>query len=309
MRNRELFKQKVFFVDSTTGEVISEYENAYTSVPQRTTVDVPDALHQRYDYLTEPIDCPYGEKGVDDEPGVCIPASVREEISNQRKERISLQFGPFYWLRITRGKIFRPDCDPAALARAFYVGVHNFLGDRFDPARLGIKHGVKKAIKELSDTELFVGDISPENFNRNIMWRGRIGDVTDGLCGKLFECQYKSAMELNGPNKHRQIGRIVQLIPFVHRYTNILCKDSKSASFDFGSQFTKKDVSDLFGVSPKNSCRFMNELLELKFMRNGREYPVMYEAAYGDQRVFCINHRFYYAADILQGDHICVPAM
>ena len=310
MRNRELFKQKVFFVDATTGEVVGEYENAYTSVPQCTTVDVPDELHKRYDYLSGPGDCPYDDRPNEyNEPDLYIPESIKEEILNQRKERMSYQFGSFYWVRMKRGELFHPDCDPAALSRAFYVGVHNFLGDLFDPGKLGIKHGVKKVVKELGATGLFDGDVSPDNFKRNIMWRGKIGDVANGLCGKLFDSQYKSAMELNGANKHRQLGRILQLLPFAHRYTNILCKDSKSMSFDYGSQFTKKGISDMFGVSPKNSCRFVNELLELKFMRNGREYPVMYEAAYGDQQVLCINHRFYYAADILQGDYIAVPTM
>lgn len=310
MENRELFKQKVFFVDATTGEIVGEYENTYTSIPQCTTVDVPDELHRRFDYLSEPEHCPYEEAQDDDgDLSIYVPDYLREEISNQKKDRISLKFGPFFWVRMKKWELFRPDCDPAALARAFYVGVHNFLGDQFDPGKLGIKHGAKKVVKELSQTGLFENNVSPENFKRDIMWRGRIGDVSNGLCGKLFEFQYKSAIEMNGANKHRQIGRILQLLPFVHQYTNILCKGDGADAFDCGSQLTKKDVSDLLRIDTTHSTRLMNELLDLKFMHGGREYPVLYEAVYGKQQVFCIHPQFYYAANILEGDHIFVPTM
>lgn len=301
MGNAEQFEKTEVWRDVVDGSIVYQKTETFDQIPYEIRQKIDFSQRGRSGYRPAPQS--------DDEIGDIIAPSKSIQSGIKKRDYMVLEFGPFFWVRFQKYSLFMKDCNPALLARAFYVGVHNSKWDVFDYRKIGVKGRPSKVMDALQETGLFDGHPDPESFKQHVMWRGKIGDVSNGRCGKLFANQYKSAVESTPPKRHVYIGRIIQLIPFVNLYTNVLCPGDQIGIKNHEEYLRKTDIATLFGVSKTHSYELVDKLCEISFTRNGKKEPVVYQATYGAKKVLCINPHFYYAADILKGDHIFVPKM
>lgn len=302
MQNSELFKRVQMWIDVSTGEVLTQSERLYSELPGEMVNVI--RTHDSHGSMASGDGETVIDNATSDEPDADMHGA-EARCFGQKKGKLKYEFGSFYCVNISRGSLFMGDKDPAAVARSFFIGVHD--GDDFDPRSLGLKSSARIAVQSLVETGLFHGYVSPETFDRSVMWKWKKGGSTTKLYGKLFEESLKSAVELTVPRQHANIGRLIQLLPYANKYTNILCRADRTECLNHKGYLNRRSIAGLFGVEASNSSRFVNNLLGVKFKLKGKEYSILYSTTYDGKQVFCINPRFWYAANMLRGDHILVP--
>lgn len=301
MGSEDQFEKKVIWTNKENNIIVYEHTETFDSLPDDIRAK-SSCVFYRQNSLKD------GEEASDYKKHNDF--SSNEQHKNQKKEKLLSEFGVFHWVRAhTQKGLFMDGCNPALLARAFYIGLHNRKFDDFDYRKIGVKGSRSQVMSGIADTGLFDGDPSPETFKSDIMWLWQIGKVYDGRAGKLFDRQYKSAIETTSPKKHVYIGRILQLLPYVNHFSNVLCRQDQVNSTICTDYLNISDISSLFCIKKTNSYRFVENMCSLTFIRRGRPEPILYEARDANANVLCVNPHFYYAADLLRGDHICVPKM
>lgn len=78
------------------------------------------------------------------------------------------------------------------------------------------------------------------------------------------------------PKQHKLLGQALQLIPYLHFDSNVLCKNPKEQDYTKREKLTLEDIANILGVrSEKSALSKLKKALEsLKVNINGQELPL-----------------------------------
>ena len=232
--------------------------------------------------------------------------SYRRPLS--RQQRILYEYGIYNFVRMPQSKLFMPDCDPAALARAFFIGCYDTRSENFSRSDIGLQSSsLRNAFEKIQTSGLFTGDPAPRNFNTSIMWRGKHDALIDSADGKLFIETYRSLCSSTPPRRHVYIGRLIQLLPLCGRLTNVLCLRETTGIYRGDMVLSRQAITDLFHIGKNNLSRFMDAMFSLEFERHGETLPAFYEVEKNGVKFLCVHPYLWYAGSISDGDQLLVP--
>ena len=283
------FRVTTICVDESTGEVIyhhqescdhrPDFQNLSIGIGRESRMIETEGQESEVDYNNYPV--LYGEefehayaeyeKSMGWEPGIYDGVGCWHDSEHILRLNVycTLEYGEFLWIKLPVGGPLLPDKDPADLARAFFIG-SNVTSPTYSDIDLGLTRSKSSSIKDILKTGLFNGSVSPENFDRAIMWRGKIGKEvlksTSKGCTRiqrLYIDQYKSTYRNTPVTKHAYLGRLIKLFPYVHQFYGVFCQleDVKEANnvrpLSFG------DLASIVGMGRNHSQRLKDNLLSL----------------------------------------------
>lgn len=327
------FRVTTICVDESTGEVIYHHQESCDHRPdfRNLSVDgeiqIPETEDQEseVDYNNYPI--LYGEdfehayaeyeENMGWEPGMYDDTGCRrdDEHVHRSNEYCALEYGEFLWIKLPVNGLLLPDKDPADLARAFFIG-SNMTNAAYSPVDLGLTRSKSTGIRNILKTGLFTGSVYPENFDRSIMWRGKIGkevlkSVSKGEARvqRLYIDQYKSTYQNVPVTKHAYLGRLIKLLPYVHQFYGVFCQPEDVNTANNVRPLSFGDLASIVGIGRNHSSRLRDNLLGLTFTRKGRSSPVIYESVLGGDKVIVLNPKFMYGGSMVDRDDLMVPVM
>ena len=328
------FRVTTICVDESTGEIVYHHQECSDHRPDFSEYsaagEIPASEEDYHNHITSYEEAPilFGkdfelaydeyERGMGWEHEVyddSRPQKRDSERINKINEYCRLEYGEFAWVKLpVSGPLFI-DKDPAVLARAFFIGTNMTNGD-FSMDDLGLASTQRINVKKISESGLFIGKVNRKNFDGSVMWRGKIGKETlktiwGGGCRvrRLYLDQYKSTYQNTPATKHTHLGRLVQLLPYVHKFYGVFCRQEDAESINGVHPLSFCDMADAIGIGKNHSDRLRENLLSLTYTRKGRSWPVMYEAKFGGETAIVLSPKFMYGGSMIDRDDLMVPAM
>lgn len=183
--------------------------------------------------------------------------------------------------------------DRANIARLIYLATYIDYNNRQENVLIKytrhktIKTMTKKDIKEV----LKLSDRALDKFMKDMKDNGLIYEAFDKfyISGEHFskgKCNFKKdytriyiyptrSLYMNCTSRqHKQLSYIYQLIPFMNKELNIICKNPKESDISKIEKLTLQDICKLLGVSTEQSVmrKFRDKLLEFYIKVDGKKY-------------------------------------
>lgn len=243
---------------------------------------------KEYESITQNVECPKGSKIV-----VYHPAQLEAmDRKNQQKiERVRNRDLNFYFVL---SKDRRGVLEPQTIARLFYLATFLHSNDnilRYDSGT-AIKRAEMAKLMELSNSTIdsFLKEVVgryifrqtdgsmaiSSDFFRGQM-AGHIKQGTDNSYQKIF---IKSLRELycqTPASKHRYLGYLFLLLPFINWEYNVLCWNAEEGDIDKINPMSLSDFCSVIGYDDnggRNSQKLVNAYSQLRFVFRGREMDV-----------------------------------
>ena len=203
------------------------------------------------------------------------------------------------------------DISPQTMARLIYISTFLPYGERELKGRKNApmtKGDVKRATK-LSEATFFrfwnevSGKYLFEDSNSHIyvsdnFKRGKLPKSTDHIeYQKIYIQAVRSLYESCPVSKHKHLGRIFQMLPFVNTEYNILCFTPQETNIDNIIPMTLNEFCAAIGMSPEKRTRLVREYAEITLPvqgRNERFCSFVFDGLNMDSARIFINPRILY---------------
>jgi len=121
----------------------------------------------------------------------------------------------------------------------------------------------EKYLKESKDGDLFI--IHPD------IYRGKLDENQKGNTYQMIYInKFRELYNTVNVRKHKQIGHIFKLFPYINIEFNVICKDISETSLNELTTLTAKDFCNLIKYNSNQISRLIKTYNNLKFKVNGK---------------------------------------
>lgn len=234
------------------------------------------------------------------------------EKRKKRKDRLA-RLGKFFFLDSQNGfKSIRP----ATAARVVYLGTFLKYGtnDLYRAQRAQMKKedlpkilGVSEAtafrfLKEVSPQYVQVDDAGCLHLNDQTFWLGEMDERHRSIFyRKVYVDKVRELYKGTPTTKHKELGYIFSLLPYINMEYNILCKDIFEKDNSEIEPLTLREFCQIIGHSFDTVQRLLSTYANIKVLVNGLEEPFctfVYDGAnIGDAQIYVNPHVLYNGSD------------
>lgn len=145
--------------------------------------------------------------------------------------------------------------------------------------------------------------------NKDIFFKGDLTDkqvyrlsVDNIMVTRLYVTGIRKLYERSTPRSHKTLSYIFQILPYVNKQYNIICKNPLEEDYDLIEPMTLGEFADVIGYNKKNVGRLANLLLEPTFdIQEDEDVTairyVITKSLKKESMMMFINPRVYYAGD------------
>ena len=217
-------------------------------------------------------------------------ARRRAEFIKQKEEKeyykklVGRELGHFYW--ILADNAFS-DLQPQTVTKLLMLCTYLYYDDTFRRSRkTTIKKkdiqyilGVSKAAafefwREVKDKYIIEHNGNLYISERANIFRGSLPKTQEPEVRHYQKAYINSIRKLykaTNIRKHKQLGYVFKLLPYINLEYNIICKDPFEKEIDSIIPLTVKDLCELIGYNPSQATRLLKELQTLTFEHNHRQ--------------------------------------
>lgn len=249
---------------------------------------------------------------------------IPKELLDKRKEFFKKQeeikiinakfrsYGNFTWLEFKYGEELFPNMKLGHIARLLYLSTFITYDGILKTSNHAYmtKANMNKLLKlsakqfyefynEMVNKKIIIEN-TEENcllLNKDLFFKGTIEDKS--TYDNLIRLNHKTIRELyvNIPiSKHKTLGYIFKLIPYVNKEHNILCKNPLEADIDRLELLNKtSDIAKICNYSKSKAKRLYEEMKEITL--NNNPIVKIYENSISKKKRIFINSRCYYAGN------------
>lgn len=193
-----------------------------------------------------------------------IEHAIKEK---QRREDLT----DFVWVKFQYNQPLYQAIKPNVVARMFCLATHTNT-DGYTATRQNIRvilNGINDGlITEFVSTMNEQGIMTPERggkyrVNRECFYRGDMDECTENHI-RLFTEATRALYRSVQVTKQCYMAYIMQMIPFVNRQTNILCRNQTEQSIECIEYMKLKDYCAIMGMDVTHVSRIREQLLKLR---------------------------------------------
>ena len=185
----------------------------------------------------------------------------------QRREDLT----DFVWVKFQYNQPLYPSMKSNVVARMFCLATHTNK-DGFTATRQNIRV-ILNGINDGSVTELVgilneQGIMTPDRggkyrVNRECFYRGDMDKCEENHI-RLFTETTRELYRSVKPTEQCYMAYVMQMIPFVNRQTNILCRNQTEQSIECTEYMKLKDFCAIMGLDVTHTSRIRKQLLKLR---------------------------------------------
>lgn len=259
--------------DSSTGEIISE------DIQVETIGNAPNFEKSR------------GEKR-------------KEYIESKRAYmNMAAQYGPFVWLKHDAQKRLCSDIPSGHLSRLLRIGVMKGSGEPFRLDSLGISISQRyETVNSLVSAGYLEHTAMPMDVPDRMVWVGKVSSAKvksdmarNRYITRLYRAAYISLYESLPAARHKQLGYLLSMVPYLNRKYNILCVNPLETNLNLIAPLSYPDISDLLELSRANAARLHRYWEEMRISFGAASSPVLKEVSRDGKQLLCVNPRLVYA--------------
>lgn len=259
-----------------------------------------------------------GSEIISPEQKAARKAYIELQAQKQEKRRAESALGSFYF--ILTANLF-PNLSPQNVARMImlctYLGYDGRL--MINPKRqmqrkeLGFILKLKPTQSYYFWNEVKDKYIGEDNNGLFILpdigcFRGEIPqDIKGQLLQKIFIQTVRALYIKTDVRKHRQLGYVFKLLPYINIRYNIFCKDALEENLDLVEPLTVAGICFLLGYDLTQAARLIKELQQLTYInrnKDGLEYLISYvdngSGKPSSRKIFVNPHVIYNGKDYKQ---------
>lgn len=234
------------------------------------------------------------------------------EKRKKRKDRLA-RLGKFFFLDTQNGF---ESIGPATAARVVYLGtflkygtdnLYRTRGTQMKKEDLPKILGVSEAtafrfLKEVSPQYVQVDDAGCLHLDSQTFLYGAMDiDSKPALYRKIYVDKVRELYKGTPTTKHKELGYIFSLLPYINMEYNILCKDIFEKDISEIEPLTLREFCQIIGHSFDTVQRLLNTYANIKVLVNGLEEPFcafVYDGAnIGDAQIYVNPHVLYNGSD------------
>lgn len=229
----------------------------------------------------------------------------RQEYLESKKAyvHIAAQYGPFVWLKYDLQKLICDDIPPGHLSRLLRIGVMKGSGEAFSLDSLGISVSQKyETINSLVSAGYLAPEAMPGGVADRMIWVGKINstkvksDMDRGrYITRLYRTAYISLYESLQAARHKQLGYILNMVPYLNRTYNILCVNPLETNLNLIAPLSYPDISDILELSRPNAARLRHYWEDMRISFGAVSSPILKEVTRDGRHLLCVNPRLIYA--------------
>jgi len=163
--------------------------------------------------------------------------------------------------------------------------------------------------KDMIQREIFIEKDDGIYLNEDVFIRGKLTNkkvyhrLEDNIIAtRLYVTDIRKLYERSTPRSHKTLSYIFQILPYVNKQYNIICKNPLEEDYDLIEPMTLGEFADVIGYNKKNVGRLANLLLEPTFdIQEDEDVTairyVITKSLKKESMMMFINPRVYYAGD------------
>lgn len=196
-----------------------------------------------------------------------------QEEKNKNYPKIN---NPFIWQYYTERKNIFKDLNPQDIARLTFIATYceyntNALingktylkkNDIFNLVKIS-KTQFKEWYSKMINLEYLKEKNEKIILNKKFFNKGSM--MKENNATRIFTDIVRKLYSNIEPKDHYKVGYILQLVPYINPYFNILATNPKEQDKNKLQRLKMSDLADILGVDKKNIRRLANELLSLSF--------------------------------------------
>lgn len=210
---------------------------------------------------------------------------LEEQEERQKQLRTSHEFGRHFF--VPSNQDF-PDLKPQTVTRLIYLATYSDYSDRgnklkltqktdmhYDDLRkvLGLsRDAVKDFWDEVSPTYIVKNDNDLMFTEKSVFLRGKLDKGTS--YHKMYIEWIRILYAATPKNKHKHLGYLFQMLPFVNVEFNVLCFDPFEKNLSRVNYMTPNEFCRQIGLDESNLHRLMRTYRDLRFDVNGKQERV-----------------------------------
>lgn len=200
----------------------------------------------------------------------------RKEILNSRYKEL----GGFTWLIFNYCKELFPEMQSQTLSRLLYLSTYiNYDGILMKNKDCCITKGNMNELLKLSTQTFydfynemislgFIKELETGKLliNDDYFFKGKIENVHFDKCLiRLSHGNVRYLYENVKPSKHKQLGYVYKLIPYINKKYNTLCENPLETDINFVKPLSKtEDIAKICNFAPKNHKRLYEGICEVQ---------------------------------------------
>ena len=198
-----------------------------------------------------------------------ITQKMIEHLERERKRREDLT--DFVWVKFQYNQPLYPTIKSNVVAKMFCLATHTNK-DGFTATRQNIRiilNGINDGlVTELVSVLNEQGIMTPDRggkyrVNRECFYRGDMDKCEENHI-RLFTEATRALYRSVKPTEQCYMAYIMQMIPFVNRQTNILCRNQTEQSIECTEYMKLKDFCAIMGMDVTHTSRIRRQLLKLR---------------------------------------------
>lgn len=215
-----------------------------------------------------------------------------------------------------------PDMQPSHITRLMYIATYlSYDGRLLTDWNAPMNKGHIERFLKLSKTSFYEfwedmvkrGIFTEKDdgiyLNKDIFFKGDLTDkqvyrlsVDNIMVTRLYVTGIRKLYERSTPRSHKTLSYIFQILPYVNKQYNIICKNPLEEDYDLIEPMTLGEFADVIGYNKKNVGRLANLLLEPTFdIQEDEDVTairyVITKSLKKESMMMFINPRVYYAGD------------
>ena len=226
-----------------------------------------------------------------------------------------------YYLHSRHSNILH-DMQPSHITRLIYIATYlsydgMLITNSYTPMN---KDNVEKLMciskmsfyifwKDMIQREIFIEKDDGIYLNEDIFFRGKLTNrkayhrlADNTIATRLYVTGIRKLYERSTPHSHKTLSYIFQILPYVNKQYNIICKNPLEEDYDLIEPMTLGEFADVIGYNKKNVGRLANLLLEPTFdIQEDEDVTairyVITKSLKKESMMMFINPRVYYAGD------------
>lgn len=287
----------MIFIETRGYEYITDSQTSERLAIQRSTGEVLS-----WDYM--PI--PYGS--------IIYTPEQQEAYKKRKKQQNSLaRLGKFFFLDTQNG--FK-SIKPASAARVVYLctflkyGTNDLYRTRRKqmkkedlPKVLGISESTaRRFFEEVSPRYIQVDGVGHLHLDKQMFLYGARGIGSEpALYRKVYADKVRELYKGTPKTKHKELGYIFSLLPYINMEYNVLCKDIFETDIEEVEPLTLREFCQIIGHSFDTVQRLLDTYASIKVLVNGVEERfcafVFDGVNIGDAQIFVNPHIIYNGSD------------
>jgi len=243
----------------------------------------------------------------------------RKQYSEMRREtkQYNSELGGFIFLLYKDSKIFT-EISPQTTARLVYLST-------FLPYGENVLHMGKNSIMtkkymqdclglQSSGFDIFYAEATAHGyleatdngfvFGKGYFQKGKIQDIEGLKRTKVYIKSIRALYQNTPPSKHRYLGYLFMLLPFVNLEWNVLCRNPEERDIKQITPITIGDFCDYIGYKRTNAKRLIQSFRSIVFRTESgyfqRVCSFVYESDMSSMMIFCNPRIFYAGSDYRQ---------